>query len=66
MGNDIAAHRAAIGLFYCKTNEISLKTVFYTQLLTNIYKSITRAFYLTFCQNSQFIEKNIKRENSDF
>ena len=28
MGNDIAAHRAAIGLFYCKTNGISLKTVF--------------------------------------
>ena len=25
MGNDIAAHRAAIGLFYCKINEISLK-----------------------------------------
>jgi hypothetical protein len=34
--------------------------------LTNIYTSITGAFYFTFCQNSQFIEKNIKRENSDF
>jgi hypothetical protein len=28
--------------------------------------SIKCAFYLTFCQNSQFIEKNVKRENSDF
>ena len=36
MGNDIAAHRAAIGLFYCNTNGISLKTVF----LSSIFKYV--------------------------
>jgi hypothetical protein len=48
MGNDIAAHRAAIGLFYCKTNGISLKTVFLSSFVSEMFSLIWRFFFVIF------------------
>ena len=48
MGNDIAAHRAAIGLFYCKTNGISLKTVFLSSFVSEMVSLIWRFFFEIF------------------
>ena len=45
MGNDIAAHRAAIGLFYCKTNGISLKNcVFVKFCFRDVFSDMANFF----------------------
>ena len=45
MGNDIAAHRAAIGLFYCKTNGISLKNcVFVKFCFRDVFSNMANFF----------------------
>ena len=45
MGNDIVAHSAAIGLFYCKTNGISLKKcVFATFCFRDVFCNLADFF----------------------
>jgi hypothetical protein len=53
MGNDIAAHRAAIGLFYCKTNGISLKNCVFVKFCFRDVFSDMANFFRNICQTLQ-------------
>jgi hypothetical protein len=46
MGNDIVAHRAAIGLFYCKINGISFIKVFLLPFVSTIFSAIWRNLFV--------------------
>ena len=44
--NDIAAHRAAIGLFYCKINGISLKKSILSPFVSGMLSAIWRICFV--------------------
>ena len=45
MGNDIAAHRAAIGLLYCQINGISHKNEFLSPFVSGMFSAIWVNFF---------------------
>jgi len=46
MGNGIVAHRAAIGLFYCKINGISFIKVFLLPFVSTMFSAIWRNLFV--------------------